>query len=231
MVVEVKRTVKFITEQTTIPDREPEIEGFPMKLWSIEIFLLDEAGNPTDSSIIAKAVYNLHPSFTNPVQTFDKPPFRCENEGWGEFDMTIDLYMVEKGGKHQITHDLNFAKPRYEAKHVITFKNPSPTLLAILSKSGPVPGDDMNGARKKGGAEDAKKRKRGGQVDMDKLADGLIKLQEDDLLQVVQMIHDNKNEETYTKNDIENGEFHVDLYTLPDALVRMLWDFVQQKVY
>jgi hypothetical protein len=28
-----------------------------------------------------------------------------------------------------------------------------------------------------------------------------------------------------------DGEFHVDLYTLPDALVRMLWDFVQQKVY
>ena len=49
-----------------------------------------------------------------------------------------------------------------------------------------------------------KKRKRGGQVDMDKLADGLVKLPEDDLLQVVQMIHDNKNEETYTKNDIES---------------------------
>lgn len=182
-------------------------------------------------------------------KAFDKPPFRCENEGWGEFDMTIDLFIVEKGGKHQITHDLNFAKPRYEAKHVITFRNPTPALLALLSKSGPVPGDEMNGTRKKGGADDAKKRKRGGQVDMDKLADGLVKLPEDDLLQVVQMIHDNKTEETYTKNDIESkftllcrlvviflhaitdGEFHVDLYTLPDALVRMLWDFVQHKVY
>jgi len=50
-------------------DREPEIEGFPMKLWNIEIFLLDDAGNPCDSSIIAKAVYNLHPSFANPVQS------------------------------------------------------------------------------------------------------------------------------------------------------------------
>ncbi len=118
--------------------------------------------------------------------------------------MTIDLFMVEKGGKHQISHDLNFAKPRYEAKHVITFKNPSSALLAMLSKSGPVPGDDMNGTRKKGGADDAKKRKRGGQIDMDKLAEGLIKLHEDDLLQVVQMIHDNKNEDTYTKNDIES---------------------------
>jgi transcription initiation factor IIF auxiliary subunit len=118
--------------------------------------------------------------------------------------MTIDLFMLEKGGKHQIVHDLNFAKPRYEAKHIITFRNPTPALLALLSKSGPVPGDDMNGARKKGGVDDAKKRKRGVQVDMDKLADGLIKLSEDDLLQVVQMIHDNKNEDTYTKNDIES---------------------------
>jgi transcription initiation factor IIF auxiliary subunit len=41
------------------------------------------------------------------------------------------------------------------------------------------------------------------QVDMDKLADGLQKLGEDDLLQVVQMVHDNKSPDSYTKNDVE----------------------------
>jgi transcription initiation factor IIF auxiliary subunit len=40
-------------------------------------------------------------------------------------------------------------------------------------------------------------------IDMDKLADGLQKLQEDDLLQVVQMVHDNKAPDTYIKNDVE----------------------------
>jgi hypothetical protein len=40
-------------------------------------------------------------------------------------------------------------------------------------------------------------------VDMDKLADGLQKLGEDDLLKVVQMVHDNKSAESYTKNDVE----------------------------
>ena len=40
-------------------------------------------------------------------------------------------------------------------------------------------------------------------VDMDKLADGLQKLNEDDLLQVVQMVHDNKAADSYTKNDVE----------------------------
>ena len=67
----------------------------------------------------------------------------------------------------------------------------------------------MNGERKResgvgGGVE--KKKKKGGDgkgVDMDKLAEGLQKLGEDDLLQVVQMVHDNKNEESWMRNDVE----------------------------
>lgn len=38
---------------------------------------------------------------------------------------------------------------------------------------------------------------------MDKLADGLQRLGEDDLLLVVQMVHDNKSADSYTKNDVE----------------------------
>lgn len=38
---------------------------------------------------------------------------------------------------------------------------------------------------------------------MDKLAEGLQKLGEDDLLQVVQLIHDNKATDSYTVNDVE----------------------------
>jgi transcription initiation factor TFIID/TFIIF subunit len=81
---------------------------------------------------------------------------------------------------------------------------------------------------------------------MEKLADALQKLNEDDLLQVVTMVHDNKSSETYTKNDVESrlalvslqmyaltspldGEFHVDLYTLPDTLVKMLWEFTASR--
>jgi transcription initiation factor IIF auxiliary subunit len=117
--------------------------------------------------------------------------------------MTIDLYTTEKGGKNTLNHDLNFAKGRYEAKHVVTFKNPSAALINILRESGSVPGDE-NGAKRKGG-EKLPRKKTGGNVDMEKLAEGLIKLGEDDLLHVVQMIHDNKSEDTYTKNDIERA--------------------------
>lgn len=221
MVADIKRTVKLVTEQRNI-DKPSEMEGFPMKSWNIEVFLLDEAGNERPATCFQKVTYNLHPSFANPIQTFNSPPFRCQNEGWGEFDMSIDLYTTEKGGKTTISHDLNFAKERYESKHPVSFKNPSQALINILRETGPVPGDE-NGRIKK----DAKRPKKGGNVDMEKLAEGLVKLGEDDLLHVVQMIHDNKTEETYTKNDIEQGEFHVDLYTLPDTLVKMLWDFVQ----
>jgi len=84
---------------------------------------------------------------------------------------------------------------------------------------------------------------------MEKLADSLQRLGEDDLLRVVEMVHDHKSPDTYTKNDVEResirlpiecdpkglmsaieGEFHVDLYTLPDNLVTMLWEFCQQKL-
>jgi transcription initiation factor IIF auxiliary subunit len=227
MVADLKRTVKLITEQRNI-DKPSDVEGFPMKSWNIEVCLLDEAGNEKSAACFTKVVYNLHPSFVNPTQTFSEPPFRCENEGWGEFDMTIDLYTTEKGGKSTLVHDLNFAKPRYESKHVVTFKNPSAALINLLRETGPVPGDEANGTRKKTDGE--KKRKRAtNAIDMERLADGLVKLQEDDLLQVVQMIHDNKSEDTYTKNDIDQGEFHVDLYTLPETLVKMLWDFVNRQ--
>jgi transcription initiation factor IIF auxiliary subunit len=113
--------------------------------------------------------------------------------------MTIDVYTTEKGGKNTLMHDLNFAKPRYESKHNVVFKNPSAALINILRESGPV--GDENGARKK--EEKKRKRPTAGNVDMEKLADGLVKLGEEELLHVVQLIHDNKSDDTYTKNDIE----------------------------
>ena len=48
-----------------------------------------------------------------------KPPFRIDEKGWGEFDMTIVLTGVGKGGDHTLEHDLNFQSERYEAKHQV----------------------------------------------------------------------------------------------------------------
>ncbi|RHZ70408.1 hypothetical protein CDV55_108174 [Aspergillus turcosus] len=212
-------------------NKDSGVEGFPLRSWSIEVYLVNEHGEQVPANVFDKVTYTLHPSFGDrAVQTFKNPPFRISEEGWGEFDMQIGLTAADK--EHVLTHDLNFAQPRYESKHVITFKNPKPALLAALRESGPVPGDE-NGVKSKraaAGEEGSKKKKRTEKnVDMDKLADGLQRLGEDDLLQVVQMVHDHKAPDSYTKNDVEQGEFHVDLYTLPDNLIKMLWDFTQEK--
>lgn len=68
-----------------------------------------------------------------------------------------------------------------------------------------------------------------GGVDLEKMADLLTKLKEDDLLGVVQMINDNRTPEMNIKNDVDNGEFTMDLYTLPDTLLKSLWDYVKKR--
>lgn len=90
-----------------------------MRSWSIEIWLVDSAGNDMPATCFEKAVYNLHPSFEKNKQTFKKPPFKIEEKGWGEFDMTIVLTGAHKGGDHTLAHDLNFQSEKYEATHVV----------------------------------------------------------------------------------------------------------------
>lgn len=129
-----------------------------------------------------------------------------------------------------------------------TFRNPKDRLLDLLKESAPA-GEAVNGVGASASKPEKKRQKTNRNVDMEKLAEALPQLQEDDLLQVVQMVHDNKTDDTYTKNDVESksrhrsilvdqhadmritdGEFHVDLYTLPDPLIKMLWDFCDKKV-
>jgi transcription initiation factor IIF auxiliary subunit len=154
---------------------------------------------------------------TTPVKK--NPPFRIEEDGWGEFELEIVLTDAQ-GKDHPVLHDLNFGQERYETKQVITFKNPKPELIAALRSSGTVPGDtagDLANGKKGGRAsgiggadvEAVKKRKktdlRG--IDMDQLAEKLQKLGEDDLLQVVQMVHDNKGEDSWMRNDVDRKCF------------------------
>ena len=49
---------------------------------------------------------------------------------------------------------------------------------------------------------------------MEKLAESLQRLGEEDLLQVVEMVHNNKTADTYTKNDVERT---LPFQTLPIA--------------
>lgn len=220
---DIKRTVKLVTEQKIVDSSsEP-----PLRHWSIRIYLEGPGKEEVAAGIFSNAQYRLHETFEDRmIQDKSSPPFLIKEKGWGEFDMQIILRTIEKGQEFTISHDLNFQSEKYEAKHPIIFKGAKGAVVEELRKSGPIPGE-VNGVK---GVDSAKKKKRPDKgIDMDKLAENLQKLSEDNLLTVVQMIHDNKTDETYMKNDVEQGEFHVDLYTLPDTLIRDLWAFCTSK--
>jgi transcription initiation factor TFIID/TFIIF subunit len=120
-----KRTVKLITRQNVLPDEPPEAEGFPMRGWSISIYLVGPNGDDMPANCFEKAVYVLHESFgpKRARQTFKSPPFTIKEKGWGEFDMQIILTPVGAGGKSgndiTLNHDLNFQQEVYESTHVV----------------------------------------------------------------------------------------------------------------
>jgi hypothetical protein len=117
---------------------------------------------------------------------------------------------ASKSGEHTLAHDLNFQQERYESIHNVTFRNPKGALLDALRESGDVgdPAPKSNGVTSTPATGQAKEKKvrksQNRNVDMEKLAEALPQLGDEDLLQVVQMVHDNKTDDTYTKNDVDS---------------------------
>ncbi|SCV03216.1 LAMI_0H06370g1_1 [Lachancea mirantina] len=246
MVATVKRTVRIKTQQAIIPDVPPPVENFPMRKWNIEIYLLDEQGNEISASLFDKVVYHLHPTFANPTRTFTEPPFRIDEQGWGGFELLISCHLLEKGGERKLTHDLHFMKDSYEVDHVIQVPLNKPLLKEELLKSGSVDEAAVSAAATPGGSVEKRKATSNGEpkskkaktasanavkgsVDLEKLAFGLTKLNEDDLVGVVQMVTDNKTPEMNITNNIEDGEFIIDLYSLPEGLLKSLWEYVKKN--
>lgn len=234
----VTRKVRIITTQHVLHDRPPIQEGFPMRKWSIQICLLDSEGQEVPATVFDKVTYKLHPTFDNPVRPVRQPPFLIEEEGWGEFEMQIVFTIAERGGEQTVNHDLNFAQERYANDISINFPTSKPGLLQTLSQSGPVPQaqaaspavGDKRGAE--AGESKPKKQKTTmkGSVDLEKLSHGLEKLNEQDILSIVQMVSDNRTPDMYVKNDAEHGEFHIDLFTVPNGLLKTMWEFVAKRV-
>ena len=174
-----------------------------MREWSISLYLVSDSGDAVPATCFEKVTYKLHESFgKKATQVLKTPPFKIAEEGWGEFEMLVTLTPLgnPKGGDIVLIHDLNFAQEVYESVHAVTFRNPKPELADRLRESGAA--GDANGAQRPAGAQP--KKKSGRAVDMERLAGGLERLGEDDLLHVVQLVHDNKTDETYTKNDVES---------------------------
>lgn len=202
--------------------------------------MLNEAGEEIPAAIIDKVTYTLHPTFANPIRSIKTKPFRVEEQGWGEFDIPITIHLVGlagKQGERKFNHDLNFFQEKYTSDHVITIPTKSAQLNKLLLESGLLPGDagekrkndlDIQGSKVKK-LKSANGNATKGSVDLEKLANGLTRLTEDDLIVIVQMITDNRTNEMNIKNDYENGEFTMDLYTLPEPLLKTLWDYVKKR--
>ncbi|EEB05710.1 transcription factor TFIIF complex subunit Tfg3 [Schizosaccharomyces japonicus yFS275] len=234
----VKRTLRIITNQHIVSGEAVALQdqSYAMREWSIRLMTLNEHDEEVDAVFLDRVTYKLHPTFINPNRTVKKPPFQIDERGWGEFEMQIVLHFVDKGGEQTVAHYLSFEKENYHADHELTIPTHKPGLCRALAASGPVPGypeepEETRKEKRKNEVETTGRKKvKSKPVDMDKLAEGLQKLQENDLLQVVQLINENKTPEMFVHNDVEAGEFHIDLYTLPDKLLLLLFSFCAKRV-
>lgn len=122
------------------------------------------------------------------------------------------MYSTEKTKTASVVHDLNFQQPRYENVQTVVFKNPSQALQERLRESGPLPTDEDRQKRKSGALGGAPAGKKSGRdkFDYEKIAEALEKLEEEELLRVIQLINENKGPDTYIRSDVE-GEFSLAL--------------------
>jgi hypothetical protein len=60
---------RAIADTLISPDVPEQMEGFPMRAWSIELWLLDEQGQQIPATIFEKVMYELHPTFAKPKQS------------------------------------------------------------------------------------------------------------------------------------------------------------------
>lgn len=69
---------------TVLDSNKPAVnEGFPMKEWTVEIYVLDQDGKEKPARCFTKAVYHLHPSFANPMQSMRPSALITFRREWG----------------------------------------------------------------------------------------------------------------------------------------------------
>ena len=101
--------------------------------------------------LVHKCVFHLHKTFANNVRVCYSPgPYCVKEHGYGQFDMTIDIYFAEGDStesppiKYSLVYFLELPPANATAplnlvrKEKISFVNPSPVLRRLLIESGAV---------------------------------------------------------------------------------------------
>jgi YEATS domain-containing protein 4 len=102
-----------------------------------EIFLYSPTGEDM-AKWIENCTFHLHETFENPKRTCKKEPYKVSENGWGEFDVQIEIHPKESIPFvliHSITFpQANSKKPSliHRRKGYIVFKNPPPLLFEGL---------------------------------------------------------------------------------------------------
>ena len=100
------------------------------------------------SKFVRKVVFELDPSFPEPVRTVDKPPFEIHEVGWGQFAIGIKVYFHDMNLrpvevlKDLILFDDSQPSPKRsivnEDYNELVFVEPSASMLAILNNPQPL---------------------------------------------------------------------------------------------
>lgn len=225
-----------------------EAGGFPWRRWNIRLVGIDDEGNEYPLTFVKCVTYELHESFSNPVREVSKVPFKIGEKAWGEFPIPIEVAFRGTPSQSFDTYLSWDRGERYEDIHTLVFDNPSASLRAQLSaveqtaKKRPRYSSDDGEVDVDGDAPSARKKPATGSkskdapkqngatpkhINMNKLAERLENLEEDDLLEIVDLVNKYRNDDMYVIDSVE-GELTMDLYTLSDKLLQKMWSFTEK---
>lgn len=105
----------------------------------MDICLVGPQGEEVPARIFESCTYFLHPTFEHPKRRFTVPPFRLDEQGWGEFDFKIVAKFIQNGGRATINHELSFSESAVAVDFTIMVPYHIDELRKVLLESGPVP--------------------------------------------------------------------------------------------
>lgn len=103
-----------------------------------EVFVYSSTGEDL-TKWVDKVVFHLHQSFQNPTRECTREPYFVSEDGWGEFEVSIDIYPRGSDVTFSLSHLLRFPgddcmKPLIDKKEaLVVFRNPSPILYEGLT--------------------------------------------------------------------------------------------------